>query len=86
MADFEKESVLDIPILSQESHERWFRKMKIRLRAKGVIYVIEQSLEEFAPISDTMGENVDEITTKVGDLKIDGQSRTPIRLNIDKKK
>lgn len=86
MADFEKESVLDIPILSQESHERWFRKMKIRLRARGVIYVIEQSLEDFAPISDPMGENVDEITTKVGDLKIDGQSRTPIRLNIDKKR
>ncbi|KAF5207339.1 hypothetical protein FRX31_003074, partial [Thalictrum thalictroides] len=60
--------------------------MKIRLRARGVIYVIEQSLEDFAPISDPMGENVDEITTKVGDLKIDGQSRTPIRLNIDKKR
>ncbi|POS81982.1 hypothetical protein EPUL_006334, partial [Erysiphe pulchra] len=64
MAEYDKEALFDIPILSQDSHERWFRNMRVRLRARGVIYVIDQSLEEFAHISTPGTSNVDKITEK----------------------
>ncbi|RKF82541.1 hypothetical protein GcM1_170006 [Golovinomyces cichoracearum] len=48
--DYRDESITDVPVLAQDTHERWFRKMKIRLRAKGVDYVIEQSLRKYAAL------------------------------------
>ncbi|KAI1004411.1 hypothetical protein K3495_g3805 [Podosphaera aphanis] len=54
----------DVPVLSKETHERWFRNMSIRLRAKGVLYVTTTTLAEFA-LAD-----LSDITTGVADLNL----------------
>ncbi|KAI0994774.1 hypothetical protein K3495_g13408 [Podosphaera aphanis] len=60
----DKDTKLDVPVLSKETHERWFRNMSIRLRAKGVLYVTTTTLAEFALA------NLTDITAGVADLNL----------------
>ncbi|RKF79392.1 hypothetical protein GcM3_056040 [Golovinomyces cichoracearum] len=81
--DNRDESIFDIPVLAQDTHERWFRKMKIRLRAKGVDYVIEQSIREYAALGSSDEAYVSNITKGVSGLSLEHSEK--VRYDIDKK-
>lgn len=40
-----------IPILNRQNHEKWFRRMKLRLEGKDLFYSVEKTKEEFAWIN-----------------------------------
>ncbi|KAG6098181.1 hypothetical protein E4U31_004796, partial [Claviceps sp. LM219 group G6] len=48
-------------LLSRSEQDMWYRRMKLRLRAEGIEYVIEQSLHEYAWI-ETLDSAADEKT------------------------
>ena len=81
--DSEREGT-SIPILDSITHERWFRKMIIFLRARGVLYVVEQSIEEFARIVGPE-DGVPEITKGVASLGLDKEKTNRCQLNLEKK-
>ncbi|RKF80004.1 hypothetical protein GcM1_197016 [Golovinomyces cichoracearum] len=81
--DYSQESIIDVPVLAQDTHERWFRKMKIRLRAKGVDYVIEQSLRQYAALGGPDETYVSNITKGVSELSLEHNDH--LRYDIDKK-
>ncbi len=60
----DKDTKLDVPVLYKETHERWFRNMSIRLRAKGVLYVTTTTLAKFA-LAD-----LSDVTTGAADLNL----------------
>jgi hypothetical protein len=41
-----------IPTLTRENHEAWFRRMKIKLKGKGIFYTVEKNLQTHAWIVD----------------------------------
>ncbi|RKF79394.1 hypothetical protein GcM3_056044, partial [Golovinomyces cichoracearum] len=69
--DNREESIFDTPVLAQDTHERWFRKMKIRLRAKGVDYVIKKSFREYAALGSSDEAYVSNITKEVSGLSLE---------------
>jgi hypothetical protein len=38
----------DLPIISRDNYEDWFRHAKVKIRGKGVFYVIETSNTKYA--------------------------------------
>ncbi|KAI0997388.1 hypothetical protein K3495_g10797 [Podosphaera aphanis] len=60
----DKDTKLDVPVLSKETNERWFRNMSIRLRTKGVLYVTTTTFAEFALV------NLSDNSTGVADLNL----------------
>ncbi|KAI0996606.1 hypothetical protein K3495_g11578 [Podosphaera aphanis] len=75
---------LDIPVLSQETHERWFRNISVLLRANGVLYVTTQSLQQFAALKKPDKIDVGEITDGVADFDINDSSNKSL-LNLELK-
>lgn len=81
----DKEKSWEIPILSGDNHDSWFRRYKVKLTGKGVFYVVEQTVSEACRIA-----SVDSLTKGVKklDLKKDQNSSTSITeglLNLEKK-
>ncbi|KAI1005132.1 hypothetical protein K3495_g3096 [Podosphaera aphanis] len=42
--DDSSESLWGIPVLNGENHDSWFRRYELKLRGKGVYYVVEQPM------------------------------------------
>lgn len=76
-----KEQTKSIPNLTQETHDRWFRQMKIQLKGKDWFYTIESTLQEHAKVGG-VGMEVD--GTEVFPI-LEGSKVVNIRLNLDKK-
>ena len=55
MEDQTTEKSVRIPTLTRENHEAWFRRMKIKLRGKGIFYTVEKTLEAYAWIASPKG-------------------------------
>jgi Reverse transcriptase (RNA-dependent DNA polymerase)/gag-polypeptide of LTR copia-type len=76
-----KEESWQIPILTRENYETWFRRYMVELRGKGVYYVIEKKLHEHAEVA-TVGD----LTDALEEFEIaDSGTATSLRINIDKK-
>jgi hypothetical protein len=95
----EENSNWKVPTLTRENHDKWFRIIGAKLEGKGVIYVTQQTLLEYARVavpSTKDAENnqdLEELTGYLGRLSISPDSTiasTPaegsrVFLNIDKK-
>ena len=88
-----------VPTLTRLNYEKWFRLMEAKLEGKGVIHVVQQTLEQYAkvatPDSDAAAKNKDleELINTLGRISISptpdsSASSTPrprIFLNVEKK-
>src|SRR4030088_623869 len=69
-----------IPTLTRDNHEKWFRQVGMKLRAKAVFYTTEKTLHQFAVVGGTP-----DITTGIAELDItDTASDKKVVLNIEK--
>lgn len=79
----EKNESWQIPILTRENHETWFRRYKVKLNGKSVFYVVGKSMQDHCKVA-TVGE----ITNAFEELDItetDKITVTKVRINIDRK-
>ena len=58
MDDQQDKLITRIPTLTRENHEAWFRRMKIKLKGKGIFYTIEQTAETYAWIADPKAKGI----------------------------
>jgi hypothetical protein len=88
----EEKETFKIPILAHNNHDKWFRLMGIKLRGKGVGYIIEQTKNEYAAIAQPLSTpaesegGVDGITKGFEELDIDNGKgkKKKVYLNIEK--
>jgi hypothetical protein len=87
-----------VETLTRLNHEKWFRLMGAKLKGKGVMYVLEHTLDEFARVAAPdlkvaeKDDDLEEVTDRISNLSVSGTSTgistpqsTRIFLNIDKK-
>jgi len=70
-----------IPALSRDTHEKWFRQVGMKLRAKAVFYTVEKTLEQFAVVAGATN-----LSDKLAELDItdaEGGQKKAV-LNIEK--
>ena len=71
-----------IPTLTRDNHEKWFRQVGMKLRAKAVFYTTEKTLHQFAAVGGPP-----DITAGIAELNItDTASDKKVVLNIKKHK
>lgn len=72
----EESSNWKVPTLTRLNHEKWFRLMEAKLEGKGVIHIVQQTLEQYAKVAtldfDDAAKNKDleELTGTLGLLSI----------------
>lgn len=81
--------------LTRTNREIWFRLMKARFQSKGVSYILQSILEEYAKvteplnITDRSNEEVEVITDSIKNINLNASNTSPnnrrIILNIEKK-
>jgi gag-polypeptide of LTR copia-type len=83
----DKDYAPKLELLNRSNYEGWFRKMSLKLRAKGVWYVVELDKKAYAtgatfsapstpetPAEGSNKDKVDEVTAKLASLKIEKDS------------
>ena len=70
----------EIPKLTAENHDSWFRRNKVKLRGKRVFYVCERSLEEHCRIA-----TAEDLSDAVKELGITDNKTVKVRINVDKR-
>ena len=76
----EEKEKWEIPKLTAENHDAWFRRNKVKLRGKRVFYVCERSLEEHCQIA-TAGE----LSESLKGLDITDNKTVKVHINVDKR-
>jgi hypothetical protein len=76
----EEKEKWEIPKLTAENHDGWFRRNKVKLRGKRVFYVCERSLEEHCRIA-----TVEDLSDAVKELDITDNKTVKARINVDKR-
>ena len=55
-----------VPVLTRVNHEKWFRLMEAKLEGKGIVYIVQQTLEQYAKVATpdfnaTMDKDLEEL-------------------------
>ena len=58
-----------VPTLTRDNHEKWFRQVGMKLRAKAVFYTTEKTLHQFALVGGPKGIAEPDITDTASDKK-----------------
>jgi hypothetical protein len=80
----EKEGRYNIPILTRDNHDSWFRQQRMKLRGKHVFYTCEQRVGQYAKVA-----SVGDIAQGLEELEITDattKQTSSIRINVDKRK
>ena len=76
----EEKEKWEIPKLTAENHDGWFRRNKVKLRGKRVFYVCERSMEEHCQIA-----TVKDLLDAVKELDITDNKTVKVRINVYKR-
>ena len=92
MDNYQDKQGLRIPIITRDNYELQFRRIKFKLRGKGIFYTIKQAIEKYIQITNPKGTldininiiAIESIKSSIDKLTSDFKRLSSIQ-NIDKK-